>query len=142
MASLFRDIMTPIWNFDSYDNKELESNRSLQYQILSGNLDMNDKTHMTLKLNPSVMDTFSIISNPIGTTLESMAPPFKFALNMATQGVDKDGFLGKTLGQGQAVSFLGDGGYDESVVGLIPVVGAMYQRLKMGESMKREQVMF
>ena len=91
LLSLFRDVMTPIWDFDSYDEYELEHNRSLQYQILSGNLPLNDKG-FTLKLNPSFMDTYNILTDPMGAVQSSLAPPFKFLLNIATKGVDEDGF--------------------------------------------------
>ncbi len=133
LMSLFRDIMTPIWNFDSYDEKELEYNRSLQYQILSGNLPLHEiiksaPKELTLKINPSFMDTYNMIVDPMGAVQSSLAPPFKFLLNIATKGVDEDGFLAKTIGRGGDVSFLGTGGYDDSLVSLIPYAGALYQR--------------
>lgn len=133
LMSLFRDIMTPIWNFDSYDEKELEYNRSLQYQILSGNLPLHEiiksaPKELTLKINPSFMDAYNTLTDPMGAVQSSLAPPFKFLLNIATKGVDEDGFLAKTIGRGGDVSFLGTGGYDDSLVSLIPYAGALYQR--------------
>lgn len=138
LASLFRDIMTPIWDFDEYDENELEYNRSLQYQILSGNLPLHKiiksaPEELTLKLNPSFMDTYNTLTDPMGAVQSSLAPPLKFMLNMATKGVDEDGFMAKTLGQGQNVSFLGTGGYDDSIVSLIPFAGALYQRQQNAE---------
>lgn len=133
LMSLFRDIMTPIWNFDSYDEKELEYNRSLQYQILSGNLPLHEiiksaPKELTLKINPSFMDAYNTLTDPMGAVQSSLAPPFKFLLNIATKGIDEDGFLAKTIGRGEDVSFLGTGGYDDSLISLIPYAGALYQR--------------
>ena len=85
LMSLFRDIMTPIWNFDSYDEKELEYNRSLQYQILSGNLPLHEiiksaPKELTLKINPSFMDAYNTLTDPMGAVQSSLAPPYKFLL--------------------------------------------------------------
>lgn len=62
VASLFRDIMTPIWDFDEHDREELERNRSLQYHMLAGNIVLPD--NLIIKLNPSVMDTLKLLSDP------------------------------------------------------------------------------
>jgi hypothetical protein len=64
--------MTPVWNLDNYSNWDIENRKTLQYQILSGNVILDDKG-TTLKLNPSVMDVYSILTNPsyIGGRLNS-----------------------------------------------------------------------
>jgi hypothetical protein len=62
VASVFRDILAPIWNFDEYNNYELNNNRSLQYNILAGNMILPDNT--TVKLSLSIMDMVGLLSNP------------------------------------------------------------------------------
>lgn len=61
-AVMFQNLMTPIWDLDRYDNQELNQNRSIQYNILAGNLVMD--SGLVTKINPSVMDAMRIISDP------------------------------------------------------------------------------
>lgn len=63
LASLLRDVMVPILNMDEYNNYEVNHNRSLQYQLLAGNVILDDNT--VLKLSLSVMDAFGILTNPV-----------------------------------------------------------------------------
>jgi len=63
LFSMMGDTMRPIWNFDSIPQEELENNRSLQYSLLQGNIEFED-TNMTLKLNPSYMDVYNLLTQP------------------------------------------------------------------------------
>ena len=104
-AILFRDIMTPIWNFDDYDYDEYSRNMSLQYQILSGALPLS-ASGLTLKLSPSFMDAFNMLTNPIEALNSRIAAPIKAPLDIA-----QDPF---------------------NTVNLLPVVGAFAQRMRSG----------
>lgn len=104
-AILFRDIMTPIWNFDDYDYDEYSRNMSLQYQILSGALPLS-ASGLTLKLSPSFMDAFNMLTNPIEAFNSKIAAPIKAPLDIA-----QDPF---------------------NTVNLLPVVGAFAQRMRSG----------
>lgn len=104
-AILFRDIMTPVWNFDDYDYNEYSRNMSLQYQILSGALPLS-ASGLTLKLSPSFMDTFNMLTNPIEVFNSRIAAPIKAPLDIA-----QDPF---------------------NTVNLLPVVGAFAQRMRSG----------
>lgn len=64
MAGLIRDIMTPVWNLDGEDPEEFKHNRSVQYRILAGNAEIKDNG-LTLKLGPSFMDAFSLLTQPL-----------------------------------------------------------------------------
>lgn len=63
LAGMYRDFYTPYWDFDQRDHDELANNRSIQYHILAGNIIFDD-TNLVVKLNPSVMDTIRIVSDP------------------------------------------------------------------------------
>lgn len=77
IAGLFEDIMTPIWDFDDVDEDELKYNRSLQYRILSGNVQIADNG-LTLKLNPSASDALKLMTNPFGEIYNSVFAPYTF----------------------------------------------------------------
>lgn len=62
LGTLYRDITTPIWNFDEYSNMELNNNRSLQYQVLAGNVVLSD--NLVVKLNPSITDAIRMVTDP------------------------------------------------------------------------------
>ena len=82
IAGLFEDIMTPIWDFDDVDEKELQYNRSLQYRILSGNIQVADNG-LTLKLNPSASDAFKLMTNPLGEIYNSTFALYTFVTDAA-----------------------------------------------------------
>ena len=74
----FAEVMEGVWDFDNYntyqEHLELANNPSLQYQIMSGNIPLNDMG-MTLKVNPSIMDAMQITQDPFGTTESSLWTP-------------------------------------------------------------------
>ena len=70
LANVMTDFMTPIWNFDEYDQYELENNRSLQYNIKTGNVVFDN--NLTFKLNPSIMDALQLVTDPVGSIGNSM----------------------------------------------------------------------
>ena len=63
LASIFRDVMTPVWNFDEYSNIEINNNRSLQYHILAGNI-VDPDDNLVIKLNPSILDALTLVTDP------------------------------------------------------------------------------
>ncbi len=84
IASVMRDFMMPIYNLDEYDVYELNNNRSLQYNILAGNLIMDN--NMTLKLNTSIMDMFNLLFDPINTMKGRVLAP----ITALTEPTDSD----------------------------------------------------
>ena len=69
--NIIMDIMRPVNNLDSYENRyEFENNKSLQYQIASGALVLDKETNLTLKLSPSFLDALTNVADPRGA-LES-----------------------------------------------------------------------
>ena len=68
--------------FDDVDENELQYNRSLQYRILSGNLQLADNG-LTLKLNPSASDAFKLMTNPLGEIYNSIFAGFTFITDTA-----------------------------------------------------------
>lgn len=65
LYNVMMDFMRPIWNFDEYDQYELEHNRSLQYNIKTGNIVFNNG--LTFKLNPAMMDALQLVTDPVGS---------------------------------------------------------------------------
>ena len=93
IAGLFEDVMTPIWDFDDVDENELQYNRSLQYRILSGNVQVADNG-LTLKLNPSASDAFKLMTNPLGEIYNSTFALYTFVTDAAmTQIAESTGNL-------------------------------------------------
>lgn len=88
VASVMRDVMTPICDFDDTNQYELEHNKSLQYRILSGNIQLTD-SGLTLKLNPSAMDAFQIMTNPLGQIYNSLFAPFQIGVEYASEQTRK-----------------------------------------------------
>ena len=105
VAHLFEDAMTPVWDFDSYDtyqeHLELANNESLAYQILSGNIPLND-SGLVLKLNPSITDVIQMVTNPFGTAQSSLWSPLnegfkEIMLELWKQGKTNN-FINNTFG--------------------------------------------
>ena len=83
-VGLFRDIYTPIWNFDDLTPDQLNSSWSLQYQIINGNInlfDIND-TEYIARINPSIFDAFNSIVNPIQAVQNKLAAPIQTIFDM------------------------------------------------------------
>lgn len=83
-VGLFRDIYTPIWNFDDLTPEQLNSSWSLQYQIINGNInlfDIND-TEYIARINPSIFDAFNSIVNPIQAVQNKLAAPIQTVFDM------------------------------------------------------------
>jgi soluble cytochrome b562 len=91
VAGLLRDIMTPVWNMDGEDPEEYRYNRSVQYRILAGNAEIKDNA-LVLKLGPSFMDAFNLLTNPFptandtGALLGRAAAPLQAGVEMAQGG--------------------------------------------------------
>lgn len=83
-VGLFRDIYTPIWNFDDLTPEQLQWNQSLQYQIINGNInlfDIND-TEYIARINPSIFDAFNTVINPIQAIQSKLAAPIQTVFDM------------------------------------------------------------
>ena len=131
---LFEDVMTPIWDFDSYDtyqeHLELANNESLTYQILAGNIPLND-SGLVLKTNPSIMDAVQMVTDPFGNAQNSLWSPFneifKTAMLEQWKAGNTDEFINNTFG-------LNEWNYEhqrskkQKVLYNLPLVGATLQR--------------
>jgi hypothetical protein len=91
LMSVFRDVMTPSWNFDELDFHDLNHNRSMQYQILAGNMKISD-SGMTLKLNPSFMDVFNIMTDPVNALKSKLNTPLRAGVDTLTGVASGEGF--------------------------------------------------
>ena len=107
LATIYRDMATPAWNFDETSNKELNENMSLQYQVLAGNISLPD--NLVLKLNPSIADAIQLITNPTAW-LDKITPvvrlPAQYFYQMATAG-ESDIFTDPMKAIGQNLPMIG-----------------------------------
>ena len=85
IAPLLGHIFNPIWNFSEYDNDELFKNRSLQYHILQGNIIFDN--NFVVKLSPSVMDTFNMLSDP-SAMISNLAVYFRIPVEQLINGIN------------------------------------------------------
>ena len=81
------NIMTPITNFDGYDREELLGNKSLQYQITSGNIPLTDDG-LTLKTSPSFMDSFNLLFDPLASIKGKMFGPLQNIISIAVRNTN------------------------------------------------------
>jgi hypothetical protein len=133
--TMFADVMRPVWNFDNTTPQELHYNKSLQYQILSGNIPLGNG--LILKTAPSVMDAFNMVTDPLNAAYSSLMTP----LDSATASVIK------TLPDASGTAFLknalsiynknpgtygAEGGLDQTdllnIAAMLPLVGPAVQR--------------
>jgi hypothetical protein len=89
LASILRDVYTPIWNQDEYTPDQMKYNRSLQYQLLSGNLPLT-KSGMTLKLNPSFMDVYNLATDPINAIKGKLNPLMQAGIAYGGAGIPEE----------------------------------------------------
>ena len=83
---LLTDIMTPILDLDDRNFEELESNRSLSYQILAGNVVF--ENDVVFKINPSFMDVFNNLATPIKAVKDKLAAPITLPFELAADDAD------------------------------------------------------
>lgn len=86
LASVMRDVLTPIMNRDEYSGIETADNRSLQYNILAGNLVLDDNT--TVKLSLSIMDSLGMLMNPADNLLGTVGAWLSVPFNMVAAQVN------------------------------------------------------
>jgi hypothetical protein len=128
LGSIIRDVYTPVWNLDDYTPEELQYNRSLQYQILSGNLPLEqvfgDKTHnMTLKLNPSFMDVYQLATDPINAIKGKLNPIVQEGMNVAGAGLPKEMQFAYGINAPTNQSVM------QNIIGLLPIAGPIVNRM-------------
>ena len=75
------NFMEPVWNFDSYSKEEYARNRSLQYQITSGNIPLTS-SGMTFKFSPSFMDAYNLLTNPVESVKSKLFSPIQAIVDM------------------------------------------------------------
>lgn len=90
VAGLFTDITKPIFNLDEYSAEELNQNRSLQYNILAGNVVFDD--NLTVKLNPSILDAINALIDP-GEALSRTVPWVKLPLEYLYNRIQNEDVL-------------------------------------------------
>lgn len=139
IANLYADIMQPIWRFDETDHNELSRNRSLQHQILSGNVPLNN-TGLTLKTSPSFMDTLNMYTQPLETIKSRLAAPFQELINTGAQHnvVKLSQWAKDSLNIYEKQGLANEAGFTgmlDQNTNLIPIIGTLYQRYaQMGET--------
>lgn len=77
--SLFRDMYTPIWNFDDLTPEQLDTSWALQQQIINGHIDLfdtEDKSYIA-RFNPSIFDAVGIMIDPIDAVRNKIATPIQ-----------------------------------------------------------------
>ena len=144
LMNMFKDIMTPIWNFDGYTQDELGRNRSLQYQLLSGNLAPFEDNGFTIKLNPSYMDVYNLATDvpnsmlslllagelspeAFGSITGKMAAPLQVGADL---GFELRG--GMAAGLFDLRSNSGESTLIDTLVNTLPVIGAAKVRYEQG----------
>jgi hypothetical protein len=130
LASVLRDVYTPIWNFDDYTPEEMNYNRSLQYQILSGNMPLErmfgDAAHnMTLKLNPSFMDVYQLATDPVNAIKGKLSPVIQAGLNAAGAGLPEE------MKYAYGINAPSDSMQNrmQAILDLLPIAGPIINRL-------------
>lgn len=117
MVGLLRDAMMPMFDLQDYTPWDLQNRWSIQYQILAGNLILDEDTGFNLKLNPSVMDAFRMLYDPVGGVLDKTVPVVKGPIELLT--LDENTF-----------------NYEERTrnikVGMVPLFGSAINRMFSG----------
>lgn len=83
------NIMTPIFNYDETSVEDLASNKSLQYQISSGNIPLMDNG-LTLKTSPSFMDSFNLLYDPLATAKSKMFGPLQTIIDICARNTGSE----------------------------------------------------
>lgn len=112
-VGLFRDVYTPIWNFDDLTPEQLNASWSLQYQIINGNVDLfniNDTSYI-VRINPSIFDAINSVVNPIQAIQNKLASPIQDLYSILT-------------------------GQEAPSTEMLPIIGTLQQRI---EKMYEEQ---
>lgn len=105
MYNLF-NAMTGVWDLDDMTIEEYDRNLSLQNKLSSGQLKLFKDDSMTLKLNPSITDVLNIFTNP-QEAIDQRLVPIVSSVRSAVEQEDAT-----------------------SLIGAIPIAGALYQRGK------------
>lgn len=110
---LFRDIYTPIWNFDERTPEELEYSWALQRQIINGSISLfeTNNTEYSLRINPSIFDAIGTIVNPLTIIQNKLAAPITDMWSVLT-------------------------GKSQPSIEMLPIIGTIYQRI---DKAQREQ---
>ena len=124
VANMFSEFTKTAWEMPDLDHYELAHNKSLQYNILAGNIPLFDD--ITLKTAPSLMDAFRTMHNPIATAKQRLGPPFQTMFDGATRGLGEKSpfmkYLDKTAGPMGEMSLTGE------AANMLPVLGPIIQR--------------
>jgi hypothetical protein len=144
LMSVFRDIYTPIWNLDEYSPEELKYNRSLQYQILSGNLPLerifgDNAENMTLKLNPSFMDVYQLATDPVNAILGKLSPIAQAVAGTAGMNLPEEMKFAYNINTPSILNAQSIGDVMQGILELLPIAGPMLNRYLVQGSKYRER---
>jgi hypothetical protein len=117
-AALFADILRPMTNQDEQSIEELETNRSLQMRMLSGNIQLDDNG-LVLKLNPSFMDALQTYADPVGQGRSRL---------LSILGIVDKNIAGPLLGDSSQAAQDSSTLIDQ-LVRATPYIGVPYQRI-------------
>lgn len=91
---LITEMYGPMWDLDNINQREFDQNKSLEYQLLSGNVPLSD-SGLTLKLSPSFMDVFNLFTSSPSDTIDSKTLPlFKIPTQIRSEQ-ERDGKVSK-----------------------------------------------
>ena len=88
--SIMRDVLEPALNLDQYDTQEIENNKSVQRNILSGNIPAFDDYYWNM--NFSFMDSLKWLTDPIGNAKNQIFSPVQSVVNVYLQNVSDDAY--------------------------------------------------
>lgn len=77
------------WDLMDYDYEEYAFNKSMQYHMLHGNITLDSDSGLTFKINPSYLDAFNTLVNPVDAIVNNVYSPIKNIISVA-------GIVGKT----------------------------------------------
>ena len=88
--SIMRDVLEPCLNLDQYSTQEIEDNKSVQRNILSGNIPGFDDYYWNM--NFSFLDSIKWLTDPIGNAKSQIFTPVQSVLNVYLQDAADDAY--------------------------------------------------
>ena len=77
MVRALDDFRKVSWNTFNVTPEEIQTQRSLQYHIMSGNLQLDPTSGLVLKLNPSQIDVLNLMADPKSNILRQIFAPLQ-----------------------------------------------------------------
>ena len=88
--SIMRDVLEPCLNLDQYNTQEITDNKSVQRNVLSGNIPAFDDYYWNM--NFSFMDSLKWLTDPIGNAKSQIFTPVQSVVNVYLQNVADDAY--------------------------------------------------